>query len=90
VEGSGLPLAARLSAGNENERRHVIPLLDSLAARGIHPGQLWADRGYDSRELERQLEEGASSPASVAAVCPASPSRKAPRRARSGAGGNVG
>lgn len=45
----------RLSAGNENERRHLLPLLDALAARGIRPRELWADRGYDSRALELEL-----------------------------------
>jgi transposase len=57
VEAAGLPLAVRLSAGNENERRHLLPLLDALAARGIHPRELWADRGYDSRALEQELRE---------------------------------
>jgi transposase len=44
-----------LAAGNENERRHLLPLLDALLARGIQPGELWADRGYASRELEQAL-----------------------------------
>jgi transposase len=47
----------RLSAGNENERRHLLPLIDSLAARGIRPRELWADRGYDSRALELELRK---------------------------------
>jgi transposase len=47
----------RLAAGNENERRHLLPLLDTLAAGGIRPEQLWADRGYASRTLERALHE---------------------------------
>ena len=47
----------RLSAGNENERRHLLPLVDALLARGIRPGELWADRGYDSRALEQALRE---------------------------------
>jgi len=47
----------RLAAGNENERRHLLPLLDALAKRGIRPGELCADRGYDSRQLERALRE---------------------------------
>jgi transposase len=46
-----------LSAGNENERRHLLPLIDQLRGRGLHPGEVWADRGYDSRELEQQLRE---------------------------------
>lgn len=45
----------RLAAGNENERRHLLPLLDALAARGIRPGELWADRGYDGAALEQAL-----------------------------------
>jgi transposase len=47
----------RLAAGNENEQRHLLPLLDSLAARGIEPDELWADRGYASRALEQALRE---------------------------------
>lgn len=57
VDAAGLPLEVRLSAGNENERRHLLPLVDALRKRGIQPGELWADRGYDSRELERELRE---------------------------------
>jgi transposase len=47
----------RLAAGNENERRHLLPLLDALAARGIQPAELWADRGYASQALEQALRE---------------------------------
>ena len=52
-----MPLEVRLAAGNENERRHLLPLVDALAARGIRPDELWADRGYDSAELARALRE---------------------------------
>lgn len=45
----------RLAAGNENERRHLLPLLDALAARGIEPAELWADRGYDGAALAQAL-----------------------------------
>jgi transposase len=45
----------RLAAGNENERRHLLPLLDQLLARGVRPGELWADRGYASARVERAL-----------------------------------
>ena len=45
----------RLAAGNENERRHLLPLIDALRARGLQPGEVWADRGYDSGQLEREL-----------------------------------
>lgn len=47
----------RLAAGNENERRHLLPLVDSLIARGLQPEEVWADRGYASRELEQALHE---------------------------------
>ena len=50
-----MPLAVRLSGGNENERWHLLPLVDELLARGVRPAELWADRGYASRELEQQL-----------------------------------
>jgi transposase len=52
----------RLAAGNENERRHLLPLLESLAERGIHPRELWADRGYASGALEQALRERAIEP----------------------------
>jgi transposase len=55
VDANGAPLAVRLAAGNENERRHLLPLLDALAERGLAPAQLWADRGYASAELEQAL-----------------------------------
>jgi transposase len=35
----------------------LLPLLDALAARGIRPGELWADRGYASKALEQALHE---------------------------------
>ena len=57
VDRHGNPLEVRLAAGNENERRHLLPLLDALADRGIKPGELYADRGYDSASLERALRE---------------------------------
>ena len=52
----------RVAAGNENERRHLLPLLDALATRGIKPNELWADRGYASAELEQQLRERGITP----------------------------
>src|SRR5438128_739155 len=56
VDARGAPLEVRL-AGNENERRHLLPLVDALAARGIRPEQVWADRGYDSSALAEALRE---------------------------------
>lgn len=52
----------RLAAGNENDQRHLLPLLDQLAASGIHPSELWADRGYASPLLEHKLRERAIEP----------------------------
>lgn len=46
-----------LSAGNENERQYLLPLVDELRQRGLQPEEVWADRGYDSAELEHQLRE---------------------------------
>jgi len=45
----------RLAAGNENEQRHLLPLVDELLGRGLQPGELWADRGYDSNQLRAEL-----------------------------------
>lgn len=55
VDACGAPFAIRISAGNENERRHLLPLLEDLLARGIKPAQLWADRGYDGEQIRQQL-----------------------------------
>jgi transposase len=52
----------RLAPGNENEQRHLLPLLDQLAAAGIRPNQLWADRGYAAPLLEYRLRERAIEP----------------------------
>jgi transposase len=52
----------RLAAGNENERRHLLPLIDELLARGLRPGELWADRGYDAEGLREQLRARAIEP----------------------------
>jgi transposase len=57
VDAHGAPLEVRLAAGNENERRHLLPLLDALAERGIRPHELWADRGYSGNALEEALRE---------------------------------
>jgi transposase len=51
-----------LAAGNENEQRQLLPLVDALLARAIRPGELWADRGYASAALERALRERAIEP----------------------------
>ena len=57
VDANGAPLEVRLAAGNENEQRHLLPLVDALARRGIRPAEVWADRGYASQPLEQALRE---------------------------------
>ena len=47
----------RLAAGNENERQHLLPLIDALIERDLRPGEVWADRGYDSAALEQALRD---------------------------------
>jgi transposase len=52
----------RVAPGNENERRHLLPLVDELLARGLRPRELWADRGYDGEALREQLRRRAIEP----------------------------
>lgn len=52
-----MPLELLLSAGNENEQRYLLPLLDLLAKRKIRPLELHADRGYYSQRHEDALAE---------------------------------
>jgi transposase len=44
-----------VAPGNENEQRHLLPLVDQLLDRGIKPDELWADRGYHASALEQAL-----------------------------------
>jgi transposase len=62
VDAHGAPLAVRVSAGNENEQRHLLPLLDELLERGIKPRELWADRGYASHTIRQALSQRAIEP----------------------------
>ncbi len=57
MDGNGAPLAVRVSAGNENEQRHFLPLVDRLLDDGIHPDQVWADRGYWAKALRDGLAD---------------------------------
>ncbi len=50
-------MAVELSAGNENEQRYFLSLIDTVRARGMHPAEVWADRGYASRAHEQALTE---------------------------------
>jgi transposase len=55
VDAHGWPLEVRLGPGNENERAHLLPLVDSLRSAGYRPQEVWADRGYCSRALREEL-----------------------------------
>jgi transposase len=55
VDAAGAPFAIRVGPGNENERLHLLPLVDELLDRGLTPTELWADRGYDGAELRHEL-----------------------------------
>jgi transposase len=57
-------LQVLVSAGNDNERRYLLPLIDRLppllqtALRGrSDAAQLYADRGYDSLALNDQIRD---------------------------------
>lgn len=52
----------RLGPGNENERAHLLPLLDQLREAGYRPLELWADRGYCSEPLREQIRERGVTP----------------------------
>jgi transposase len=55
VDAHGRPLHVRLGPGNENERAHLLPLLDAVHAHEHRPRELWADRGYCSDPLREQI-----------------------------------
>ena len=90
VDAGGVPLAVRLAAGNENERQHLLPLVDTLAARAIQPRQLLADRGYAPASSSRRCARAGSTPASASRAARANRSRPAQQPARSGAAKNAG
>jgi transposase len=52
----------RLGPGNENERAHLLPLIDALAARGHRPGEVWADRGDCSEQLRAEISARGMTP----------------------------
>lgn len=53
----GAPLEVSLEAGNLPDQRQLLPLVDLLAAQGIRPDEVWADRGYDSAHNRDGLTE---------------------------------
>ncbi len=50
-------MQVRLGPGNENERAHLLPLIDALLIDGYRQGEAWADRGYCSNPLRQALRE---------------------------------
>jgi len=69
TDADGRPLQAIVSAGNENERPYLLPLLDQLPdevravlSDAVMPAQLYADRGYDSRRLNEQISDRGLTP----------------------------
>jgi IS5 family transposase len=53
---------AALGPGNENERAHLLPLIDALRSAGYQPAEVWADRGYCSDPLREQLRQRGITP----------------------------
>lgn len=45
----------RLGPGNQNERAHLIPLVEDVLAHGYQPAEVWADRGYCSDPLRAEI-----------------------------------
>ena len=62
VDANGRPLHVRLGPGNENERAHLLPLIDELITAGYRPDSVWADRGYCSNPLRQALLERSIEP----------------------------
>jgi transposase len=64
TDAAGMPLAARTTPANGDERAQVIPLLDNLHIRTGKRGRprkrlkvLAADKGYDARDLRQRLRK---------------------------------
>ena len=62
MEAHGWPIARRLGPGNENERAHLLPLLDTLIEHGFLPAEVWGDRGYCSDPLRHEISERGCTP----------------------------
>jgi transposase len=64
TDAAGMPLSARTTPANGDERAQVIPLLDGLRVRTGQRGRprkrlkvLAADKGYDAKDLRRRLRK---------------------------------
>jgi transposase len=70
TDAEGIPLAVGLTGGNRNDVTQLIPLVDAIppiAGKVGHPvqrpGELLADRGYDSNPHREQLAHRGIEPA---------------------------
>jgi transposase len=50
-------VAVAIGPGNENERAHLLPLVDELTHAGYDITEVWADRGYDGLTLRDSLAQ---------------------------------
>lgn len=57
VDANGLPLAVTISAGNANEQRFLLPLVDRLRHDQLTPHEVWADRGYWAAGIRQGLSD---------------------------------
>ena len=74
VDGTGLPLAWRVSGGNRNDVTQLIPLVDRVPASGRkvgrprrRPDRVTADRGYGTTSTDANSDAAASPQKSLAA-----------------------
>lgn len=64
VDGQGVPLAVRVTAGNVPDANQAVPLADAVPPIGgkpgaprRRPGKLMGDRGYDDQEEREKLRD---------------------------------
>jgi transposase len=64
TDANGIPLAAILTAANQNDITQLLPLVDAIPPVGGKPGrprrrpaQVYGDRGYDSQPHRRELRK---------------------------------
>jgi len=81
VEGNGMPIAVTITPANGSEREQVMPLLEEAQVRRLGgkrarncPKILQADKGYDSKQLRKQIRNKG--------VKPIIPKRKMPNGKR--------
>lgn len=59
---TGLPVAWEVKSAREHESLSVVPLLDTLAARGFSPETAALDMGYDNNRVYAECEERGCAP----------------------------